>query len=139
MLSDKADAVTKKVRGMFTDPNRIRADIPGRVEGNPVFQYHDAFNPDTAQVDEFKARYREGKIGDVEVKVALAAAINEFLDPIREKRTYYEQNMNLVEEALMAGVARMRVIAQKRWRWSVTQCAFPAIRRTGNKTGRTAI
>lgn len=113
MLSDKADAVTKKVRGMFTDPNRIRADIPGRVEGNPVFQYHDAFNPDTAQVDEFKARYREGKIGDVEVKVALAAAINEFLDPIREKRTYYEQNMNLVEEALMAGVARMRVIASE--------------------------
>ncbi len=111
MLSDDADTVTKKVRGMFTDPNRIRADIPGKVEGNPVFEYHDAFNPNTAQVDDFKARYREGDIGDVEVKLALAEAINNFLDPIREKRARYEQNMDLVEDALMAGVAKTRVIA----------------------------
>ena len=111
MLSDDADTVTKKVRGMFTDPNRIRADIPGKVEGNPVFEYHDAFNPNTAQVDDFKARYREGNIGDVEVKLALAEAINNFLDPIREKRAHYEQNMDLVEEALMTGVAKTRVIA----------------------------
>ena len=111
MLSDDADTVTKKVRGMFTDPNRIRADIPGKVEGNPVFEYHDAFNPNTAQVDDFKARYREGDIGDVEVKLALAEAINNFLDPIREKRARYEQNMDLVEDALMTGVAKIRVIA----------------------------
>jgi tryptophanyl-tRNA synthetase len=111
MLSDDADTVTKKVRGMFTDPNRIRADIPGKVEGNPVFEYHDAFNPNTAQIDDFKARYREGTVGDVEVKMALAEAINNFLDPIREKRAYYESNMNLVEEAIMSGVSRMRVIA----------------------------
>lgn len=111
MLSDDADTVTKKVRGMFTDPNRIRADIPGKVEGNPVFEYHDAFNPNTAQVDDFKARYREGNIGDVEVKLALAEAINNFLDPIREKRAHHEQNMDLVEDALMTGVAKTRVIA----------------------------
>ena len=111
MLSDDADTVTKKVRGMFTDPNRIRADIPGKVEGNPVFEYHDAFNPNTAQVDDFKARYREGNIGDVEVKLALAEAINNFLDPIREKRAHYEQNMDLVEDALMTGVAKTRMIA----------------------------
>ena len=111
MLSDDADTVTKKVRGMFTDPNRIRADIPGKVEGNPVFEYHDAFNPNTAQVDDFKTRYREGNIGDVEVKLALAEAINNFLDPIREKRARYEQNMDLVEDALMTGVAKTRVIA----------------------------
>jgi len=111
MLSDDENTVTKKIRGMFTDPNRIRADVPGKVEGNPVFQYHDAFNPDTAQVDDFKARYREGTVGDVEVKMALAEALNNFLDPIREKRAYYEQNMNLVEEAIMSGVSRMRVIA----------------------------
>lgn len=111
MLSDDADTVTKKVRGMFTDPNRIRADIPGKVEGNPVFEYHDAFNPNTAQVDDFKARYREGDIGDVEVKLALAEAINNFLDPIREKRAHYEKNMDLVEDALMTGVAKTRVIA----------------------------
>ena len=111
MLGDDEQTVTKKVRGMFTAPNRIRADIPGKVEGNPLFQYHDAFNPDTAQVEDFKTRYREGNIGDVEVKMALAEAINNFLDPIREKRHYYEENMNLVEDALMAGVARTRVIA----------------------------
>jgi tryptophanyl-tRNA synthetase len=111
MLSDDADTVTKKVRSMFTDPNRIRADIPGKVEGNPVFEYHDAFNPDTAQVDEFKARYREGTVGDVEVKLALAEAMNNFLDPIREKRAHFEQNIDLVEDALMTGVARTRVIA----------------------------
>jgi len=111
MLSDDADTVTKKVRGMFTDPNRIRADVPGKVEGNPVFEYHDAFNPNTAQVDDFKARYREGTVGDVEVKMALAEALNNFLDPIREKRAYYEANMNLVEEAIMSGASRMRVVA----------------------------
>lgn len=111
MLSDDEKTVTKKVRGMFTDPNRIRADIPGKVEGNPVFQYHDAFNPDTAQIDDFKARYREGTVGDVEVKMALAEALNNFLEPIREKRAYYEQNMNLVEEAIMSGVGRMRAVA----------------------------
>jgi tryptophanyl-tRNA synthetase len=111
MLSDDAKTVTKKVRGMFTDPNRVRADTPGKVEGNPVFQYHDAFNPNTEQVDEFKARYRKGTIGDVEVKMALAEALNEFLDPIREKRAYYEANMNLVEDAIMNGVGRMRKVA----------------------------
>jgi len=111
MLGDDEQTVTKKVRGMFTDPNRIRADIPGKVEGNPLFQYHDAFNPDTAQVEDCKTRHREGIIGDVEVKMALAEAINNFLDPIREQRHYYEENMNLVEDALMAGVARTRVIA----------------------------
>ncbi|MBP37909.1 MAG: tryptophan--tRNA ligase [Dehalococcoidia bacterium] len=111
MLSDDEKTVTKKVRGMFTDPNRIRADIPGKVEGNPVFEYHDAFNPDTAQIDDFKARYRGGTVGDVEVKMALAEAMNNFLDPIREKRAYYQANMNLVEEAIMSGVGRMRTIA----------------------------
>ena len=113
MLSDDADTVTKKVRGMFTDPNRIRADIPGKVEGNPVFEYHDAFNPNTAQVDDFKARYREGTVGDVEVKMALAEEQNNFLEPIREKRDYYAANMNLVEEAIMSGVSRMRVVAEE--------------------------
>jgi tryptophanyl-tRNA synthetase len=96
---------------MFTDPNRIRADIPGKVEGNPVFEYHDAFNPDTAQIDEFKARYREGTIGDVEVKTALAKALNEHLEPIRERRAYYEQHMDLVEGAIMEGARKGREAA----------------------------
>ena len=113
MLSDDADTVQKKVRSMFTDPNRIRADIPGRVEGNPVFEYHDAFNPDIDQVDDFKSRYREGKVGDVEVKVALAEAINNFLDPIRERRDEFAEDMYYIEEVLMDGVERGRVIADE--------------------------
>lgn len=113
MLSDDADTVQKKVRSMFTDPNRIRADIPGRVEGNPVFEYHDAFNPDIDQVDDFKSRYREGKVGDVEVKIALAEAINAFLDPIRERRDEFAEDMYYIEEVLMDGVERGRVIADE--------------------------
>ncbi len=75
-LSDDAKTVQNKVRQMYTDPKRVRADIPGTVEGNPVFIYHDAFNPNAAEVDDLKERYREGKVGDVEVKTKLAAAIN---------------------------------------------------------------
>jgi tryptophanyl-tRNA synthetase len=85
-LSDDPNTVQKKVRQMYTDPKRVRADVPGTVEGNPVFIYHDAFNPNRAEVDDLKQRYREGKVGDVEVKTKLAAAINAMLAPIRERR-----------------------------------------------------
>ncbi len=113
MLSDDADTVDNKVRRMFTDPNRIRADIPGRVEGNPVFEYHDAFNSDVAQINDFKDRYRSGTVGDVEVKRALAAALNEFLDPIRERREQFRQDMPYVEDVLLHGVRQGRDIAQE--------------------------
>ena len=111
MLSDDADTVNKKVNSMYTDPNRIRADIPGKVEGNPLFQYHDAFNTDSAQVEEFKQRYRKGSIGDVEIKIALASSINKFLNPIREKRKELESNMSVVEDSLLSGIERTRSIA----------------------------
>ena len=111
MLSDDENTVNKKVNSMYTDPNRIRADIPGKVEGNPLFQYHDAFNTDSAQVDEFKQRYRKGSIGDVEIKVALASSINKFLNPIREKRKELESNMSVVEDSLLSGIERTRSIA----------------------------
>lgn len=62
-LSDDAATVEQKVRGMYTDPNRVRADIPGKVEGNPVFIYHDIFNLDKDEVADFKRRYRQGKVG----------------------------------------------------------------------------
>ncbi|HEX9441144.1 MAG TPA: tryptophan--tRNA ligase [Roseiflexaceae bacterium] len=107
-LTDDAKTVEQKVRGMYTDPNRIRADIPGRVEGNPVFIYHDAFNPNTDEVSDLKERYRQGKVGDVEVKQKLAAAINAFLEPIRERRATLERNPRIVEEVLLAGSARAR-------------------------------
>jgi tryptophanyl-tRNA synthetase len=112
-LTDDAATVEQKVRGMYTDPARVRADIPGRVEGNPVFQYHDAFNPDTAEVDDLKERYRTGRVGDVEVKRKLAAAINAFLDPIRERRARYEQQPHIVEDILAAGSARAQQEAQQ--------------------------
>ena len=82
-LADDADTVKKRVMQMYTDPKRVRADIPGTVEGNPVFMYHDSFNPDTAEVEDLKARYRAGKVGDVEVKTKLARALNAHLEPIR--------------------------------------------------------
>lgn len=111
-LSDDEKTVNEKVRGMFTDPNRIRADIPGRVEGNPVFIYHDAFNPNTAEVDDLKARYLEGKVGDVEVKKKLMIAINNFLAPIRERRAHYESQPGLVEDVLAAGTEKARAEAE---------------------------
>lgn len=111
-LADDADTVQEKVRSMYTDPKRVSADIPGEVEGNPVFIYHDAFNPDTDEVNDLKDRYRKGKVGDVEVKTKLAKAINDFLDPIRERRATYEDNPALVEEHLIEGTQRMRAEAK---------------------------
>ncbi|MBN1401577.1 MAG: tryptophan--tRNA ligase [Anaerolineae bacterium] len=105
-LSDDAKTVRKKVFGMYTDPNRIRADIPGTVEGNPVFIYHDVFNPNKAEVDDLKERYRAGRVGDVEVKEKLAMALNQFLDPIRERRGYYESQGGLVEQVIYEGTQR---------------------------------
>ena len=111
LLSDDAKTVEQKVRVMYTDPNRIRADIPGRVEGNPVFIYHDAFNPNTDEVNDLKDRYRQGKVGDVEVKRKLATAINNFLDPMRDRRAQYESQPGIVDEILHGGNARMRAVA----------------------------
>lgn len=112
MLSDDAKTVEEKVRGMYTDPNRVRADIPGKVEGNPVFIYHDAFNPDVDEVNDLKERYRLGKVGDVEVKRKLARAINAFLDPIRERRAAYEARPGLVEDVLIEGTRKMQAEAR---------------------------
>jgi tryptophanyl-tRNA synthetase len=110
-LSDTPEEVTKKVRQMYTDPKRIRADIPGTVEGNPVFVYHDAFNPNTAEVDDLKARYRAGTVGDVEVKTKLANALNAYLTPIRERRAAILARPDLLKEILFDGSRRARTIA----------------------------
>jgi tryptophanyl-tRNA synthetase len=107
-LTDEPKTVERKVMAMYTDPKRIRATDPGTVEGNPVFVYHDSFNPNKAQVDDLKARYREGKVGDVEVKRTLLGAIEEFLRPIRERRAEYAAKPKLVDEILTAGSERAR-------------------------------
>jgi tryptophanyl-tRNA synthetase len=107
-LSDDAAAVKRKVFSMYTDPNRIRADIPGTVEGNPVFIYHDAFNSDAAEVEELKRRYREGTVADVEVKERLTEAVNRFLAPMRERRAAYEADRGYVDSLIVDGTARTR-------------------------------
>jgi len=112
-LSDDADAVVKKVRSMYTDPKRVRADIPGTVEGNPVFMYHDAFNTDTAEVEDLKARYRAGKVGDVEVKAKLAAAMNAALEPFRERRREIAARPEWIREVVVEGSRRARAVARE--------------------------
>jgi len=110
-LADSAAEVKKKVMRMYTDPKRIRSDIPGTVEGNPVFTYHDAFNPNTAEVEDLKARYRAGAVGDVEVKTKLANALNAYLDPIRERRAAVLAKPDRLKEILFEGSRRARQAA----------------------------
>ena len=112
-LSDDAETVRKKVMQMYTDPKRVRADIPGTVEGNPVFVYHDAFNPDAAEIEDLKTRYRAGKVGDVEVKTKLAKAINAMLDPMRERRAEALRNPGRLRELVFEGSRRARVVAEQ--------------------------
>src|SRR2546428_9734834 len=110
-LSDTADEVKKKVMSMYTDPKRVRADIPGTVEGNPVFIYHDAFNPNRDEVEDLKTRYRTGKVGDVEVKTKLAVALNARLDPIRERRAAVLAKPDRLREILFEGSRRAQASA----------------------------
>ncbi len=112
-LSDDAKAVEQKVMSMYTDPKRLRATDPGTVEGNPVFIYHDAFNPSKAEVDDLKERYRAGKVGDVEVKKKLAKALNDFLEPFREKRAYYLAHPTIPQDVLVNGIRRMQAEAKE--------------------------
>jgi tryptophanyl-tRNA synthetase len=105
-LSDDEKIVHRKVMGMYTDPTRIHTTDPGHVEGNPVFIYHDAFNPNREEVDDLKQRYRTGRIGDVEVKQRLSRALNAFLDPVRVRRARVAAEPHLVEEILTQGAAR---------------------------------
>jgi len=112
-LKDAEDVVNEKVRRMYTDPTRLRATDPGHVEGNPVFMFHDAFNPDKDEVEDLKERYRAGRVGDVEVKQKLAKALNDLLGPIRERRAHFEAHPGLVRDALEKGCREAKAIAQE--------------------------
>jgi tryptophanyl-tRNA synthetase len=112
-IADDAETVRKKVMQMYTDPKRVRADVPGTVEGNPVFIYHDAFNPNLAEVEDLKARYRTGTVGDVEVKKKLAAALNTFLDPMRTRRNELIARPDTLRDILHEGSRKAREIAQQ--------------------------
>ena len=110
-LTDTPEELRKKVMSMYTDPKRVRADVPGTVEGNPVFVYHDAFNRDTAEVDDLKARYRAGTVGDVEVKQKLVKALNAALEPLRQRRAERAGSPERVREILQEGSRRARAVA----------------------------
>lgn len=112
-LSDSEEELRKKVMSMYTDPTRIHPTDPGKVEGNPVFIYHDSFNPNKAEVEDLKKRYKVGKVGDVEVKDKLFIALNEFLKPIREKRSEFEGKDDLLDQILIDGTARAREVAKE--------------------------
>jgi tryptophanyl-tRNA synthetase len=138
LLSDSADAVRRKVMAMYTDPNRVRADVPGTVEGNPVFVFHDAFNPDLSEVESLKERYRTGRVGDVEVKEKLAAAINRFLDPMRERRERFSAS-GYVDELIVSGTQRTREVVKQtvydaRKAMGLTS-TFTRLRRTSEQRG----
>ncbi len=111
-LKDDAETVRRKVMSMYTDPTRLRATDPGHVEGNPVFMYHDAFNPDIDEVNDLKERYVRGAVGDVEVKKKLVVAINNLLEPIRERRAHFEAHPALVSDALEEGSRVGREVAE---------------------------
>lgn len=119
-LSDSADEIKNKVMGMYTDPDHLRVEDPGKIEGNTVFTYLDAFCcdehftrylPDYASLDELKAHYRRGGLGDVKVKKFLIAVLNETLEPIRERRRYYEERIEWVYDALRKGSETARAEA----------------------------
>jgi tryptophanyl-tRNA synthetase len=112
-LSDTSDTLRKRVMSMFTDPTRIHPTDPGHVEGNPVFTYHDTFNPGKAEVEDLKERYRKGTVGDVEVKQKLFAALDKFLTPIRERRAEYESKPDRVRQIIVEGTAKARAVAQQ--------------------------
>jgi len=112
-LADGPALVEDKVMQIYTDPKRIRSDIPGKVEGNPVFIYHDQFNQNLEQVQDLKTRYSEGKVGDVEVKQKLAKAINQFLDPIRQRRKKFAEDPELVLDILSDGAKCMQIEAEE--------------------------
>lgn len=112
-LSDSEEELKKKVMGMYTDPNRIHPTDPGKVEGNPVFTYHDVFNPDKSEVDDFKNRYIEGKVGDIEVKKSLFEVLNNFLEPIRKRRSEYAKDKHKIDKILVEGTQKARESSAK--------------------------
>jgi len=111
-LKDTPEETTRKVMNMYTDPTRIHHTDPGHVEGNPVFTYHDVFNPDIEEVVELKNLYRAGKIGDVEVKRRLSVVLNDYLDPVRQQRADLCAHPDDLRDIIRSGTMRARPIAQ---------------------------
>ncbi|HEQ65418.1 MAG TPA: tryptophan--tRNA ligase, partial [bacterium] len=110
-LADDEATLRKKVMDMYTDPNRIKVTDPGKVEGNPVFIYHDLFNSNKDEVEDLKERYTSGNVGDVEVKEKLYIAMNSFFTPIREQRLSYENRDDYLADIISEGSKKVRQIS----------------------------
>lgn len=113
LLSDSPDTIKKKVMGMYTDPHRLRATDPGTVENNPLWEFHDTFNPDKTWVEETKARYRAGTVGDVECKKKLVEVLVELLSPMQQRRAEYAADPSQVLNVLRDGAARANSVAEE--------------------------
>ncbi len=112
-LSDDADTITRKVMGMYTDPKRLKATDPGSTENNPLWIFHETFNPDKAWVQDAAERYRQGKIGDVECKKRLIEVLVNLIEPIRQRRLVFERDPAQVLSILQEGTARANVVANE--------------------------
>ena len=120
-LSDPSDVIYKKVMSMYTDPNHIKVEDPGKVEGNMVFTYLDVFSSDEQisryseykTLDEMKKAYEKGGLGDVKIKKVLYNVLEEILSPIREKRRYYEEHLDEVYSILKEGTNKANEKANK--------------------------
>ena len=114
-LADSADEVQKKVMSMYTDPKRVRATDPGETDPakNPLWAFHETFNPDQTWVSETREAYRNGKVGDVAVKRKLVEVLNTLLEPIRSRRRQYEQRPDDVLDALRVGTQRANALAEE--------------------------
>lgn len=112
-LSDDADTIRKKIMGMYTDPHRLRPTDKGTVENNPLWIFHDAFNPDTAWIEEAKDRYRQGQIGDVDCKKKLIDAIVHLTEPFLKRRLEYANQMDAVMDILKKGTEKANIVAEQ--------------------------
>jgi tryptophanyl-tRNA synthetase len=112
-LSDPHEVVVSKVMSMFTDPKHVHASDPGTAEGNPVFTYLDAFDPETEAVEEFKRRYRAGGLGDVTLKQRLIEVLEQFLAPIRRRRAVFAREPGEVLRLLRDGSTKGRSVAAR--------------------------
>src|SRR3990167_10671772 len=112
-LSDDPDTIKKKVMAMYTDPNRLKATDKGTVENNPLWIFHDTFNSDKVWVEEAKERYRAGTIGDVECKRKLIDVLVELVEPMRQRRVHYEQDIHQVKKLLQEGTEKANATAHE--------------------------
>lgn len=112
-LSDSSDDISKKVMSMYTDPNHVRVEDPGKIEGNVVFSYLDIFDPRKDEVQELKNHYQRGGLGDVKLKRRLIEVLEALISPIRKRREEFAKDPQWVMDILLDGTAKTQVVAEQ--------------------------